>query len=131
MKREFAILSAGKRIGIATVIPSGLYYDVHCRCNLRGGIIRIIANCGDRQENIGICVPLDGEMVIKTKVSQKRLYTLQSFEAVCQAEEEWFPVTDGKPISFLSRIIDGRFVCHNGCPGISIPQAKPDKNHPA
>ena len=131
MEREFAIFSEGKQVGNATVIPMGLYYDVHCRCNLLDGIIRIFANCGERQENIGICVPANGEMVIRTKIPQKRLHSLQSFEAICQVGEEWIPIREGEPFTCLSRISNSRFVCRNGCPGVSIPQAKPGKNHQA
>ncbi len=128
MKREFDIMANGKIVGRADVVPCGLYYDVHCKCNLQDGIVRIVAKCVDRRENIGICVPSNGKMVIQTRIPQKRLCSLQGFEAVCQMAEEWIAITEGKPISCLSHIADARFIYRNGCPGLIIPQAEPDKN---
>ncbi len=128
MKREYEIQSYGKCVGKAYVTPAGLYFDIDCRCKLQDSIVRIIANCGQTQENIGICVPMNGEMVLRTKIPQKRLQTLLGFEAICEVQEEWVPIAYGEPIPCLCRIIDAKFQYRNGKPGLSIRQAKPYKN---
>ena len=128
MKLEYDIKSEGKCIGIAQVIPSGLYLDILCKCCPLGGIIRIVADCGGRKENIGICVPEGHKMVIRTRIPKKRLEKLQGFEAVIERQGEWLPIVDGKPISFLHKMVDARFHPRNGKPGFLIQQAKPCKN---
>ena len=40
MKWEYDIMSAGNRVGKATVVPLGLYYDIQCKCKDLKGIIR-------------------------------------------------------------------------------------------
>jgi len=127
MKWEYDIMSAGNRVGKATVVPLGLYYDIQCKCKDLKGIIRIIAICGEKQENIGICVPINGELGIQTRIPQKRLKAINGFEAVREAPEEWFALTEGKMFTNLCDVIDGKFTYRNGKPGVSIPQAKPYK----
>lgn len=128
MKREYEIISEGKCVGSASVTPAGLYFEIKCRCDLHEGIVRIVANCGQTRESIGICVPVDGKMVICTRIPQKRLQTLLGFEAICEMQEEWVPIIEGKPVPKLHRIMDMKFQCSNGRPGLSIRQAKPCKN---
>jgi hypothetical protein len=128
MKQEYAINSDGMCIGRATVIPAGLYYDIACRCKPQSHIIRIVANCGGKQENIGICVPQDGEMVIRTKIPQKRLQSLSGFVAITEKQDEWVPITEGKPMAHLDQLIYARFSSRNGKPGLAIPQVKQHKN---
>lgn len=128
MKQEYVINLDGLRIGYATVAPMGLYYDIHCRCKVQQGILRIVAECADKRENIGICIVQNGEMVIHTKVPQKRLHGLEGFLAVTETKDIWVPITDGKPIAHLEQIIYARFVWKNGKPGLLIPQVKPHKN---
>ena len=128
MKREYEITSEGKCVGSASVTPSGLYFDVRCRCDLHEGIVRIVANCGQTRESVGICVPVDGKMIISTKIPQKRLQTLLGFEAICEIQAEWVPIIDGEPIACLHQLMDARLQYRNGKAGLSIRQAKPCKN---
>ena len=128
MKQEYDVNLEGIRIGRATVVPMGLYYDIQCRCKPQGDIIRIVADCGDKQENVGICVLQDGEMIIHTKLPQKRFQALRGFIAIPEAKDEWFPIVAGKPFVHLDQILHAKFCVRNGQPGLSIPQAKLHKN---
>lgn len=128
MKREFVIISDDVNIGKVVVEPAGLYYDIQCRCKSQRGVIRIVAECADRQENIGICVPEDEEMVIRTKIPQKRLQSLNRFIAITETQDQWIPITEGIPIPSLEKILLAKFSYRNGKPGLSIPQAKQHKN---
>ncbi len=128
MKREFPILSDDRPIGTATVTEDGLYFDIACKCTTQTGILRVIANCSDHQENIGICVPKDGQMVIRTKIPKKKLQSLTGFSAVTKKEEIWIPIVDGKPIPHLDKILYARYSVQNGKPGLFIPWAKLHKD---
>lgn len=128
MKQEYEVQSYGKCVGKAFVTPAGLYFDIDCRCEPQDGIVRVFANCGEKRESIGICVPDNGEMVLRTKIPQKRLRSLLGFEAICQIQEEWVPIVVGEPIPCLHRITDAILQYRNGKPGLSIRQARPYKN---
>lgn len=128
MKREYKIYFDDGVIGRATVEEVGLYLDIDCRCKSSFGIVRVLANCTDHQENIGICVPKDGEMAIRTKIPKKKLQTLTNFTAVMKKEEIWIPIVDGKPIEHLDKILYARFSVREGRPGLVIPLAKLHKN---
>jgi hypothetical protein len=129
MKREYDVDLDGVHIGKITLVPAGLYYDIRCWCRPQGGLIRVVANCGDGQENIGLCVPQDGGMVIHTKIPQKRLQTIKSFAAITETKDEWVPIEEGKPIGCMDRIRFAKFAVRNGRPGLLIPQARQHKDH--
>ena len=128
MKHEYKIISGGKKVGSAVIIAVGLYYDINCKCSLKDGITRIFANCANKRESIGICVPVNGEMVLHTKIPQKRLQALLGFEAVWGSQEEWIPLMEGEPIGCLHKIANARFQIRNGKPGLSIQQVRPGKD---
>lgn len=128
MKQEFEIKHCGECVGIASVTSVGLYFDIICKCTIREGFVRIIADCSKRRENIGICVPINGEMVLHTKIPQKRLETLLGFEAICEMPTQWVPIVEGEPISCLDKIQDAKLQYCAGKPGLIIQQARPYKN---
>ena len=52
----------------------GLYYRICCRCDLGGDTMRRIhVICGEKQENLGVCVPVDGVFGLEKKIPCKRL----------------------------------------------------------
>lgn len=129
MKREYIITADGVADGKATVIPVGLYFDIQCRCKAQNDITRIVAKCGDKQVNIGICIPQNGEMTVHTKIPQKRLQGLSGFALIKEMQEQWVPLIEGEPIDCLDRLTKARFLYKQGQPGLSIPQAKPHNDH--
>ena len=121
MQKEYPITAEGKNIGTAYITTQGLYYEVRCICKMQRSVLHIEADCGDRRENIGVCVPKDGKMVISTKISQKKLSGLIGFTVRSQAKDTWIPLNTMKPIPFLYRITEARFAVRNGEPGLLMP----------
>ncbi len=121
MQKEYPITAEGQSIGTAYITAQGLYYEVRCICKMQSGVLHIEADCGNRRENIGICVPKDGKMVINTKIAQKKLNGLIGFTVRSRTRDAWVPLNTEKPISFLYRITDARFAVRSGTPGLLVP----------
>ena len=126
MQKEYPITADGKTIGTAYITAQGLYYEVQCICKMQNSVLHIEADCGNRRENIGICVPKDGKMVISTKIAQKKLSGLIGFVVRTQLRETWIPLNIAKPIPFLYRITEARFAVRNGRPGLLLPVTAQD-----
>ena len=61
-------------VGTAQVEKQGLYYLFSCRCRLpEEGLYRIHVISGDKHEDLGICVPVDGFFGMDKKIPAKRL----------------------------------------------------------
>ena len=121
MEREYPITADGRDVGTAYVAPQGLYYEVKCICKMQRSVLHIEADCGNRRENIGICVPKDGKMVISTKIAQKKLNGLIGFTVRTQEKDHWVALNAAKPIPFLYRITEARFAVRSGIPGLLLP----------
>ncbi len=121
MQREYPITAEGTNIGTAYISVQGLYYEVRCVCKMQQRVLHIEADCGNRRENIGICVPKDGKMVISTRIAQKRLDGLTGFVVRAQVREAWMPLDKNRPVGHLYGIGEARFAFRDGKPGLLIP----------
>ncbi|MBE6925473.1 MAG: hypothetical protein E7461_01390 [Ruminococcaceae bacterium] len=124
MQREYPIKDDGEIVGTAHIAAQGLYYEVQCICKMQHSVLHIEADCGNRKENIGICVPNNGKMVIRTRVPQKRLAGLVGFAVRRAACESWIPINAEEPLKFLWRIAEARFAIRDGRPGLWLPNEK-------
>lgn len=73
MLERFEIRQGERAVGWARVVKQGLYYHFSCRCRLTGEVMhRISVRCGDREEDLGVCVPMDGQFGLEKRVPCKR-----------------------------------------------------------
>lgn len=121
MQKEYPITADGKTIGTAYITVQGLYYEVQCICKMQSGVLHLEADCGNRRENIGICVPKDGKMVIRTRIAQKKLNGLVGFSVRTQTKDTWIALDTAKPIPLLYCIKEARFAVRTGMPGLVLP----------
>jgi len=68
-------LTFGDRpLGWVRVERQGLYYLFRCRCQLSGeAAFRLLVSCGEKQEDLGILVPMEGGFGLDTRRPVKRL----------------------------------------------------------
>lgn len=60
--------------GTVRAEKQGLYHCFHCRCSLPDdGMYRIHVCSGDKWEDLGICIPVEGKFGMDKKIPQKRL----------------------------------------------------------
>ena len=74
MAETYDITFEAAPIGTARMEKQGLYYRFVCRCRLpEEGLYRIHVILGDKREDLGICVPVDGAFGMDKMISAKRL----------------------------------------------------------
>lgn len=90
MADAYEIQYQGKTVGTVRTQKQGLYHCFHCRCTLPDeGMYRIHAIAGDKWEDLGICIPVEGKFGMDKKVPLKRLGEGKlAFQLV---EKDWKP----------------------------------------
>ena len=74
MDKVYDIMLGDEPVGCAQVKREGLYYSFCCSCKLSGDVLcKIVVICGERTEDLGICVPKGNEFGLEKKVPVKRL----------------------------------------------------------
>ena len=121
------ILLADKPIGTAKIKKEGLYYNFRCKCRLSGQVIcRLVAYCGENRQNLGICVPMDGEFGVQTRIPVKRL---GEGTLVVRAEpnhgtvsERFVPIRAEEPFAYIDKLQNAFFAYRNKQPGVVLPE---------
>ena len=127
MERNSDILLADKPVGTAKIKKEGLYYSFQCRCRLSGEVIcRLVAYCGTKSHNLGICVPMDDQFGVQTKIPVKRL---GEGEIVIRVEpnrgdvsERFMPIRAEEPFAYIDKLEKAYFVYRNKQPGVILPE---------
>ena len=74
MADTYEIQYQGKPVGSVRTEKQGLYHCFHCRCSLPDeGMYRIHVCSGDKWEDLGICIPVEGKFGMDKKIPSKRL----------------------------------------------------------
>ena len=74
MADTYEIVYEGKPVGSVRTEKQGLYLCFHCRCALPDGrMYRIHVCSGDKREDLGICIPVEGKFGMDKKIPSKRL----------------------------------------------------------
>ena len=121
----FEIKEGASLVGKAKVELQGLYYHISCRCTMKEkSMYRLIVICGERQEDLGTLIPMDGKFGIEKRIPVKRLG---------EGKPEFFLMTKGsnregkfisvypeEPFSYMSRLKDAYLERRNGQLGIVI-----------
>jgi len=119
-------VSCGKAYtGKVSVQRVGLYYRITCRCRLPSGTIyRLLVQCEDRQENLGVLVPAGTGFSLETKVPVKRLGEGKpDFRLVPKYEKtggKFVPVYPEEPFAYISRLKNAYLAEKNGQMGIVL-----------
>jgi hypothetical protein len=106
-------------VGQATVEKQGLYYRIACRCKIAGDTMRRIhVICGGKQENLGVCVPLESFFGLEKKIPCKRLgsgvpeFFLTPRDPGTQGK--FVPVYPEEPFAYIRRLKECYLVRMNG-----------------
>ena len=113
----YSILFGGETIGEAIVKKQGLFYRIHCLCRISGSVPFRIAVRGDREVDLGLCVPMDHDFGLNTsipisKVGNGKLefwarpkHTVKKLDCVTVSPDE--------PFSYLAKLKDAYWVSRN------------------
>lgn len=68
----YDVTLGGEPVGKVFVDRQGLYYRFRCRCCLTGNVMyRILACCGEKQQDLGILVPMEGDFGLQKRLATK------------------------------------------------------------
>lgn len=110
----------GKPIGQVNISRQGLYYVFHCRCRLpENQNVRLLARCGEKEEDLGVLVPMDGGFGLDTRRPVKRLGegTVTFALAGKPRPPRFAPICPEEPFAYLQRLKDAYLEIRDGQPG--------------
>ena len=117
MEQELTL--GGTAVGKVQVLRQGLYYVFHCRCRISGEApVRLLARCGERQEDLGVLVPMEGGFGLDTRRPVKHLgegeilFTLSFRQEVPQSR--FAPISPEEPFAYLQRLKDAYLAAQGG-----------------
>ncbi len=122
----------GKQLsGTVQVTRQGLYYRFVCRCSLSGDVVcRLHVQCGDRQESLGVVVPMDGGFGLDTRLPVKRLgegelsFSLRPKHEIINMPSHqeqtgnFIPIYPEEPFAYIEKLKSAYLVRRNGEAGI-------------
>ena len=105
----YEIWDNGRTVGKATVEKHGLYYRISCRCTLTGAVMhRIVASCGEKRVDLGVCIPMAGQFGLNIQIPCKRIgegelcfHLLPKHDSLSGQFVEVYPE---EPFAYLSRL---------------------------
>ena len=108
---EQELFFGDRPVGHVLVERQGLYYVFRCRCTLSGKTaFRLLASCGEKQEDLGVLVPMGDSFGLDTRRPVKHLGegTL-SFRLVSKHDAprtHFAPISPEEPFAYLQRLKD-------------------------
>lgn len=125
MNETYGVYLGKEQMGKVQVQKQGLYYRFLCRCRLSGDVMcRLHVACGDKQESLGVVVPMEDGFGLDTRLPIKRLGEGQmEFLLVPKHEvgrEAFVPVYPEEPFAYIERLKNAYLARKNGQIGIVI-----------
>ena len=119
---EQELFFGDRSVGRVLVERQGLYYVFRCRCTLSGETaFRLFASCGEKQEDLGVLVPMGDSFGLDTRRPVKRLGEgVLSFRLVSKHDAprtHFAPISPEEPFAYLQRLKDAYLETRNGQPG--------------
>ena len=135
MNQEYAIERNGECVGKACFQRQGMYYLIRCRCvPCQKEKVRIFLRIGREERDLGLCVPIDGEMGMDTRIPVKAFSSGSVSFRLCDPEERpkeiFIPVTEHDAFGALERLMDARFALRSGIPGVLLKEDQKEISSP-
>ena len=125
MEGIYCVCLGDRPVGKVTVRREGLYYKFSCRCHLTEGVLcRLRVNSEDKQDNLGILVPMDDGFGLETMLPIKRFGKgVPEFMLVPKHDSIsgiFVPVFPEEPFAYISRLKKAYLTRKNGQLGIML-----------
>lgn len=129
MEGTYELRQGSSPAGTVCVRRQGLYYQFSCRCRLAGTqMYRLMVTCGDKTEDLGLCVPMDGQFGLEKRIPCKRLGEgVPEFRLLPRLEKsrgQFVAVYPDEPFSYMARLKDAFLAYQAGQMGIVLKQEK-------
>jgi len=125
MEGNYGVYFGDRLCGKVQVLRQGLYYRFVCRCHLTGEVIcSLRAVFPDREESLGVLVPMDDGFGLSTRIPAKRFDgKLIRFRAAARQEiiKEFFsPIYPEEPFGYLELLKKAYLVKKDGQIGMTV-----------
>lgn len=126
MEESYEVLFGSVPAGKVQVLRQGLYYLFHCRCRLSGDVVcRLFVRRGDREESLGVVVPMGEGFGLDTRLPVKRLGEgAMEFRLVPKHDkaqgETFVPIAPEEPFAYLEKLKDAYLARRDGQLGAMI-----------
>ena len=125
MKKEYDLFSGGEKIGAVLVQRQGLYYRICCRCQLTGAVrYKLMVSCGERTEDLGLCVPHEDRFGVDTRIPIKRLgegpLSFLLMPRHSKLEGRFIPVSPDEPFGYIRRLENAHLARRDGAIGVVL-----------
>ena len=125
MEGSYEVCFGKDTVGKVQVLRQGLYYRFICRCRLTGDVIcRLVARCGEKQENLGIVVPMEDGFGLDKKIPVKQIGEgNMDFLLVPKHDQlmgKFVPICPEEPFAYITRLKESFLVRKDGQVGLVI-----------
>lgn len=121
MIQEYPVYQGKEQVGKVRLEKQGLYYRLSCRCAVQEGMYRLTAFCRDRQENLGILIPMGDGFGLDTRLPVKRLGDGElHFRIQTNHTGTFVPIRPEEPFSYIERLKNAFLEIKDGQKGICI-----------
>lgn len=133
MEESYEVLFGHVPAGKVQVLRQGLYYHFHCRCRITGDVVcRLFVSRGDKEESLGVVVPIGDGFGLDTRIPVKRLGEgLMEFRLVPKADKPqtgtFVPIAPEEPFTYLEKLKNAYLARQNGVLGAVISDGEAGK----
>lgn len=125
MNRRFDVYLDHQVAGFGEIIKQGLYYNVHCRCKLTDNkVYRLLASCGERTVDLGICVPFEDGFGVDKMIPIKKLnedgIVLHLSRKQDNSDRTFVPLNAEKPFGAMEYLMCAKFERRGDTAGLLI-----------
>lgn len=129
MYKEYEIYMGSEIVGTAYVTKEGLFYRISCLCRLTGTVPCRIKVIGEKEADLGICVPLNDGIGVETRIPIKRVGDRELQFCVSPKNrvntELFIPLSVDEPFTYLQRLEDAYLSRRNGQVGLAFKDRSP------
>ena len=122
---EYAVMMGNEQAGKVRVQREGLYYRFCCRCRLSGDVVcRLAVRCGEREENLGVLVPMEEGFGVDKRIPVKHLGEGEMEFFLMPKHDKirgtFIPISPEEPFAYIARLKDAFLARQNGQVGILL-----------
>lgn len=125
MNSSYDVTFADAVVGHVSVKKQGLYYCIECKVQImEASKFRLIAHSGNREYDLGLCIPYDGALHLLTRVPMKQFSDEPiSFELLkknTMQSGKFVPICAEEPFRYLHKLETAYLELRSGTMGVVL-----------
>ena len=125
MEGTYPVAFGGQFVGKVQELRQGLYYRFVGWWKVNSQIVcRLMVNCGNGTESLGIVVPMDDGFGLETRLPVKRFsageVTFSLVPKLEQTGEKFYPIYPEEPFAYVAKLKESYLTYREGQAGIVV-----------